>query len=145
MFLELNTIGCSLLVFLSPGQKHVSAPEAGSAGPGIAVGRILHRLLGTRARIGGRALEQLAGGDATFSELAQPRGARLPALSRHPARSRGRGTSGNDAGRPAAILVGAFRRPRRKGWLNRFGCYRRGEAEEPPEDPGPDWGQCRGP
>ena len=55
MFLELNTIGCSLQVFLSPGQQHASGPDTGSAGPGIAVGRVMHRFLGARARIGGRA------------------------------------------------------------------------------------------
>src|SRR5205807_2436511 len=49
-------------------------------------------------------LEQLAEGDATVNELTQPHGARLPAFSRHNARSRGRVASGNDAGRPAAIL-----------------------------------------
>ena len=90
-------------------------------------------------------LEQLAEGDATVKELAQPHGARLPAFSRHPAGSRGRGASGNDAGRPAAILVGAFRRPRRKRWLSRFGCCRRGEPGEPPAGPGSDRGLDRRP
>jgi len=55
MFLELNTIGCSHLAFLSPGQQNASAPDAESAGPGIVVGRVWHRFLDTGARIGGRA------------------------------------------------------------------------------------------
>ena len=97
---------------------------------------------GTDRRTG---LEQPVEGEVTVSELAQPRSARLPAFSRHPASSRGRGTSGNDAGRPAAILVGGFRRPRRKGWLSRFGCCRRGDPEGLPEGPGTDRGLNRRP
>src|SRR2546421_4939978 len=79
MFLELNTIGCSLLVFLSPGQQHAWAPDAGSAGPGIAVGRILHRFLGARARIGGRA--RATRGRRCYGQRTGPAARRPPACA----------------------------------------------------------------
>src|SRR2546430_11657026 len=66
-----------------------SAPDAGSAGPGILVRRsgISSWTPGHRSEDG---LEQLTGGDATFSGLTQPTDARLTAFSEQPPRYRQR-------------------------------------------------------
>jgi len=142
MFLELNTIGCSHLVFVIAGTTACVGADHRTSRPGDC------RRAGLASLPGHRRPNRRTG--SSNSREAMPRSASWPNRTASaclrfeaPARSRGRGTSANDASRPPETLVGGFRRPRRKRTLNRFGCCRRGEPGEPPA--GPDRGLDRRP